>query len=131
MIVLSFCSQIIEAQAAVHQCKATVEFMEKDRIPYPATVNDEGMHKHAQRVGKRLLGEANVLQSPMLMASEDFSFYGERMQSTLFLVGSRNESRKAYYLHSPYFFLNEEVLPIGAAFHAAVAMAYLDHSLDV
>jgi IAA-amino acid hydrolase len=28
-------------------------------------------------------------------------------------------------LHSPYFVIDEDVLPVGAAFHAAVAMEYL------
>jgi len=107
--------------------------MEKVRIPYPSVVNDEGMYTHAKRVGEGLLGEEHVWLSPMIMAAEDFSFYGKRMQSALFNIGIKNESKgDAYPLHSPYFFVDEEVLPIGAAFHAAVAMAYLDSaSLEV
>uniref|UniRef100_A0A9I9EHU6 Uncharacterized protein n=1 Tax=Cucumis melo TaxID=3656 RepID=A0A9I9EHU6_CUCME len=29
-------------------------------------------------------------------------------------------------LHSPYLILDEQVLPLGAALHAAVAISYLD-----
>jgi IAA-amino acid hydrolase len=29
-------------------------------------------------------------------------------------------------LHSPYFVIDEDVLPVGAAFHSAVAMEYLN-----
>lgn len=119
--------EIIEAQSAVHQCTAIVDFMQKDRIPYPPTVNDKAMYNHAKGVGVDLLGEANVGVSPMIMAAEDFSFYGERMQSAIFFVGVKNDSRRVQPLHSPYFVLDEEVLPVGAALHAAVAMAYLDN----
>ena len=29
-------------------------------MPYPATVNDEAMYKHAKSVGETLLGQPNV-----------------------------------------------------------------------
>ena len=47
-------------QAAVQQCNATVDFLEDKLKPYPATVNDEAMYKHAKSVGESLLGEPNV-----------------------------------------------------------------------
>ncbi|XP_020260405.1 IAA-amino acid hydrolase ILR1-like 7 [Asparagus officinalis] len=121
--------EIIEAQSTVHRCTATVDFMEKDRKPYPATINDENMYNHAKIVGETLLGQENVELSPMVMAAEDFSFYGSKMQSAFFSIGSRNESHRGVYpLHSPYFSLDEGVLPIGAAFHASVAISYLDRA---
>lgn len=114
-------------QSAVHQCVATVDFMEKTLVLYPATVNDEGMYTHAKRVGEHLLGDGNVGLSKLVMGAEDFSFYTERMPSTMFNIGIRNESIGAVHLlHSPYFFIDEEALPIGAALHTAIAMSYLD-----
>lgn len=117
-------------QSAVHLCSATVEFMGKGRIAYPATINDEGMYNLAKTIGQDLLGKGNVRENPMTMAAEDFSFYGKRMPSALFFIGINGDSQKnAYPLHSPYFNLDEEALPIGAAFHAAVAMTYLNNPL--
>jgi len=101
--------------------------MENTLIAYPATVNDEGMFNHVKEVGEHLLGEANVELSKLVMGAEDFSFYTRRMPSAAFYIGVRNESiGAAHLLHSPYFFIDEEVLPIGAALHTAVAMSYLD-----
>ncbi|KAL6005367.1 hypothetical protein ACLOJK_005933 [Asimina triloba] len=115
-------------QSAVHQCSATVDFGENKVISYyPATVNDEELYEHTRTVGKGLLGEDNVQVSRMTMGAEDFSFYSQKMPSTMFWVGTRNETTEAIQpLHSPYFFLDERVLPVGAALHAAVAMTYLD-----
>ncbi|KAL6005372.1 IAA-amino acid hydrolase ILR1-like 7 [Asimina triloba] len=119
--------EVIEAQALVHRCTASVDFMENKLIPYPATVNDDAMYRHAKSVGEILLGEDNVQLSEMVMASEDFGFYTQNIPSAYFTVGVGNEilgSTKP--LHSSHFFLDEEVLPIGAALHAAVAMTYLN-----
>lgn len=119
--------EVIEAQAAVHRCTAAVDFTEKTLIPYPATVNDERMYAHAKKVAGDLVGAANVRLSPLIMGAEDFSFYTHRMPSAVFNLGVKNESIGAlHHLHSPYFFVDEEALPIGAAFHAAVALSYLD-----
>ncbi|XP_020090246.1 IAA-amino acid hydrolase ILR1-like 7 isoform X4 [Ananas comosus] len=118
--------EIIEMQAAVHRCNATVDFMEK-LIPYPATVNDEELYAHVKAVGEGLLGEANVQLRPPTMGAEDFSFYSQKMASTMFFIGVGNETMSpTHNLHSPYFVLDEKALPVGAALHAAVAIKYLD-----
>uniref|UniRef100_A0A6N2KFY5 Peptidase M20 dimerisation domain-containing protein n=1 Tax=Salix viminalis TaxID=40686 RepID=A0A6N2KFY5_SALVM len=124
--------QIVEMQAAVHQCTASLDFMEEKMRPYPSTVNDEAMYEHAKQVGEALLGESNVHLAPMTMGAEDFSFYSQKMKAAFFFIGTKNEAvRSVKRLHSPYFVIDEEVLPIGAAFHAAVAISYLDgHAMD-
>ncbi|KAI8014141.1 IAA-amino acid hydrolase ILR1-like 3 [Camellia lanceoleosa] len=119
--------EVIETQAAVHQCTAVVDFMEKKLRPYPPTINDEAMYLHARRIGETLLGEPNVHLIPVSMAAEDFSFYAQKMAATFFMIGTMNETIKSNKgLHSPHFVADEEVLPIGAALHAAVAISYLD-----
>ncbi|CAN6197414.1 unnamed protein product [Urochloa humidicola] len=94
---------------------------------YPAVINDEGMYAHAKEVAQGLLGEENVKLSPPVMCSEDFGFYAQRMAGAFFNIGIRNESTVAtvHPAHSPYFVVDEDVLPIGAAFHASVAIEYL------
>lgn len=65
------------------------------------------------------------VMSPM-MGSEDFSFYQEVMPGYLFFLGMKNETRgKVEPIHSPYFTLNEDALPYGAALHASLALRYL------
>ncbi|KAJ7976179.1 IAA-amino acid hydrolase ILR1 [Quillaja saponaria] len=118
--------EVIEMQTAVHGCSASVDFMENTMRQYPVTINDKAMYQYANRVGEALLGKPNVSILPVIMGAEDFSFYSQKIASSFFFIGTYNETLKSGGLHSPYFFLDEEILPIGAAFHAAVAMSYFD-----
>lgn len=119
--------QVIEGQAAVHRCNAYVDFKEEEYISYPAVVNDNDLHLHVERVGQLLLGPDNVRAAKKVMAGEDFAFYQEVVPGVLYSIGIRNEKVGSIHSpHSPFFFLDEEVLPIGAALHTAVAELYLD-----
>ncbi|XP_022144731.1 IAA-amino acid hydrolase ILR1-like 3 [Momordica charantia] len=118
--------QVIEFQAAVHQCTASIDFMEDVSRFYPATVNDEALYSHVKRVGENLLGESNVHHISMAMAAEDFSFYSQEMPAAFFMIGAKNKTiNSGIPLHSPYLVLDEQVLPVGASLHAAVAISYL------
>ncbi|KAJ0972738.1 hypothetical protein J5N97_020697 [Dioscorea zingiberensis] len=128
--------EIIEAQSAVHHCTATVEFPEMKRRPYglyPPTVNDERMYAHVKMVGEKLVGEANFQRSIPVMGAEDFGFYSQMIPSAVIQLGIKNETLGPFHmLHSPYFFIDEQALPVGAAMYAAVAMFYLDvHSSNL
>ncbi|XVF55801.1 hypothetical protein PTKIN_Ptkin06aG0066000 [Pterospermum kingtungense] len=119
--------EIIEMQAAVHQCSATVDFMEEKHLPNPVMVNDEALYEHVKKVGKTLVGENNVHPLPITMGGEDFSFFAQKTAAAIYVIGIKNETLKSDQpLHSPYFFIDEEALPIGAALNAAVAISYLD-----
>ncbi|KAF5473521.1 hypothetical protein F2P56_010125 [Juglans regia] len=120
--------EVIEAQASVHRCTAMVDFMEDRPMPYPLMVNDEALYEHAKKVGEILLGEPNVQLLPVTMGAEDFSFFSQKSAASIFVVGIKNKTLKSDQpLHSPYFFIDEEALPIGAALHTAVAISYLDN----
>nr|AFK43667.1 unknown [Lotus japonicus] len=124
--------EVIEAQAVVHRCEAYVDFKDEDSTPYPAVVNDNDLHLHVERVGKLLFGPDNVHAGKKVMAGEDFAFYQEVIPGILFSIGIRNEKVGSIHSpHSPLFFLDEEVLPIGAALHTAIAELYLnEHSVQ-
>ncbi|KAK4757413.1 hypothetical protein SAY87_018714 [Trapa incisa] len=118
--------ETIEMQSTVYRCTATIDFFEDSLKPYPTTVNDESMYRHVKEVGEALLGEPNMLLSSMIMAAEDFGFYAQKMPSAMYFIGTKNESSGPHRsLHSPYLEIDEEVLPIGAALHASVAISYL------
>ncbi|KAF5812503.1 putative peptidase M20, bacterial exopeptidase dimerization domain-containing protein [Helianthus annuus] len=118
--------EVVEGQAAVHRCKASVD-MKEDEFPlYPATVNDERLTSHVDRVGSMLLGPHGVKAAKKVMAGEDFAFYQEVIPGVMFGIGIRNEVVGSIHSpHSPYFFLDEDVLPIGAALHTSIAELYL------
>ncbi|WMV08395.1 hypothetical protein MTR67_001780 [Solanum verrucosum] len=111
---------IIETQSGVHECSATVDFMEEMR-PYPPTINDPTIYDHSKRVGEILFG--NTFPS-----FDGCRGLGVLLATAFFFIGTQNKTTSSSVkgLHSPYFTIDEEVLPIGAALHAAFAISYLD-----
>lgn len=113
-------------QASVYRCWAEVDFFEKEYTIYPPTVNDERMYEHVKKVSVDLLGGSNFKEVPPMMGAEDFSFYSQVVPAAFFYIGIRNETLGSTHTgHSPYFMIDEDVLPIGAATHAAIAERYL------
>jgi len=120
--------EIIEKQAAVNGCSGFIDFREDLRPEYPPTVNDKKLYNHVKMVGQILLGVHNVKNEDPTMAAEDFAFYTHTIPGAFLMIGVRNDSiGSTHSLHSPHFFLDEEVLPVGAALHATIAKMYLDH----
>ncbi|KAF8404078.1 hypothetical protein HHK36_008955 [Tetracentron sinense] len=119
--------EVIVEQVSVYRCSATVEFFEKEHRFYPPTVNDEQMYNHVRKVAIDLVGPKNFKVVPPMMGAEDFSFYSEVIPAAFFYIGVRNETLGSIHTgHSPYFMIDEDVLPIGAAAHAAIAERYLN-----
>lgn len=118
--------QVVEGQAAVHRCKGLVDMKDDEYPTYPAVVNDEILTQHVKSVGGLLLGPDKVEMGEKLMAGEDFAFYQQLIPGTMFGIGIRNyDLGSVHSPHSPFFFLDEDVLPIGAALHTALAEVYL------
>uniref|UniRef100_A0A0A9EGW7 Peptidase M20 dimerisation domain-containing protein n=1 Tax=Arundo donax TaxID=35708 RepID=A0A0A9EGW7_ARUDO len=121
--------EVVEGQAAVHRCKGVVEIKGDDYPMYPAVVNDEKLHRHVEGVGRRLLGPDRVKPGEKIMAGEDFAFYQQLVPGVMFGIGIRNkEAGSTRSVHNPHFFVDEDVIPIGAALHTAVAELYLSES---
>uniref|UniRef100_A0ACD5UJ47 Uncharacterized protein n=1 Tax=Avena sativa TaxID=4498 RepID=A0ACD5UJ47_AVESA len=119
--------EVVEGQAAVGRCTATVDFMEEELRPYPATVNDEGMYAHVKAVAEGMLGAANVRLSPQIMGAEDFGFYAQKIPAAFFGLGVRGGGgEEMHHVHTPHLVINEDALPVGAALHAAVAIEFLN-----
>ncbi|GMQ08433.1 hypothetical protein CsSME_00052159 [Camellia sinensis var. sinensis] len=118
--------EVITKQAAVQRCNATVDFLADKKPFFPATINDKGLHEHFQKVAGNMIGIHNVKTMQPLMGSEDFSFYQEVIPGYFFFLGMNNETNgKLASAHSPYFKINEDSLPYGAALHASLASSYL------
>ncbi|KOM27429.1 hypothetical protein LR48_Vigan406s023900 [Vigna angularis] len=125
--------QVVIAQAAVQRCNATVNFLQEQNPFFPVTINDGDLHEHFRSVAGSLLGVNKVNNMQPLMGAEDFSFYQEVIPGYFFMVGMQNASHeKLEQVHSPYFKVNEDVLPYGAALHASLAVSYLlKHPQDI
>jgi jasmonoyl-L-amino acid hydrolase len=84
------------------------------------------MYEHVKNVAVDLLGPGSYNEAPPVMGSEDFTFYSQVIPSAFYYIGVKNEILGSVHQgHSPYFIIDEDVLPVGAAFHAAVAERYI------
>ncbi|KAF5187877.1 N-acetyldiaminopimelate deacetylase [Thalictrum thalictroides] len=119
---------VITGQAAVHRCTAELDFLEEYHPTIPPTFNDERVYEHVRHVSSHIVGEENVRTAPSGMGSEDFAFYLDHVPGSLLFVGTGNEKAESYYpAHSPYYSIDEDVLPIGAAIHASFAHSYIQN----
>ena len=114
-------------QASVFRCTAEVDFFEKEYTVIPPTVNDDQMYELVKKVTIDLLGPTNYQLVPPVMGAEDFSFFSQVVPAAFFHIGIRNETLGSVHTgHSPYFMIDEDSLPIGAATHASIAERYLN-----
>nr|GMD44771.1 IAA-amino acid hydrolase ILR1-like 6 [Ipomoea batatas] len=118
--------EVFTEQASVFRCSATVEFFEDKDTIYPPTVNEERMYEHVKKVAVDLVGPTNFRVVPPMMGAEDFSFYSEVIPAAFYYIGIMNETLGSVHTgHSPRFMIDEDVLHVGAATHAAIAERYL------
>ncbi|KAK4772107.1 hypothetical protein SAY86_013882 [Trapa natans] len=119
-------NEVIVRQAAVQRCNATVDFLTEKKPLFPPAVNRPNLHPHFQRIADDVLGIGKVNNMQPLMGSEDFAFYQEEVPGYFFFLGMAHESLgKLESVHTPYFRVNEDALPYGAALHAALATRFI------
>jgi amidohydrolase len=91
---------------------------------YPATVNSPRESQFAAQVGQRLFGAENVItEHEPTMGGEDFSFMlQERPGAYIFLGQGASHVNEAggCLLHNPNYDFNDEVIPLGAGYLAAL-----------
>ena len=115
--------EFVEGIAAVHRCRARVEFPGTN---FPATVNTPALWDLAREIGGELLGAESVQESPPVMGGEDFAFYTQQVPGCFIGLGIRNEELGSTWgLHHPRFLVDEAALPLGTALHAEFALRSL------
>jgi hippurate hydrolase len=88
---------------------------------YPATVNTEREAEFAARVADMLVGSENVVRDlEPSMGSEDFSFMLQRRPGAYARLG-QGGAEGGCFLHNSRYDFNDEVIPLGAGYLAALA----------
>jgi hippurate hydrolase len=105
-------SKVAEAFGAI----AEIDY----RRGYPATINSAREAQFAARVGERLFGAGNVItEHEPTMGGEDFSYMlAERPGAYVFL--GQGGAPGGCLLHNPNYDFNDEVIPLGAGYLAAL-----------
>jgi hippurate hydrolase len=87
---------------------------------YPATVNSAKEAAFAARVGERIFGKANVVtDAEPTMGGEDFSYMLQARPGAYVWLG-QGGGPGGCFLHNPNFDFNDEVIPLGAGYLAAL-----------
>jgi amidohydrolase len=111
--------RIPEIATAVAQglgASAEVEY----RRGYPATVNTEKEAAFAARVGEKVFGKGNVVtDGEPTMGGEDFSYMLQAKPGAYVFLG-QGGTQGGCYLHNPGYDFNDEVIPLGAGYLAAL-----------
>jgi len=90
------------------------------RRGYPATVNTEKEAVFAARVGEKVFGKGNVVtDGEPTMGGEDFSYMLQAKPGAYVFLGQGGQ-QGGCYLHNPGYDFNDEVIPLGAGYLAAL-----------
>lgn len=87
---------------------------------YPATVNTPAESQFAARVGERVFGKDKVLTAfDPVMGGEDFSYMLLARPGAYVFLG-QGGGPGACFLHNPNYDFNDEIIPLGAGYLAAL-----------
>ena len=96
--------------------RAEVEYLRG----YPATVNSPRQSEFAARVGARIFGAGNVITDfNPVMGGEDFSYMLQAKPGAYVFLG-QGGGPNSCFLHNPGYDFNDEVIPLGAGYLAAL-----------
>lgn len=107
---------------------ATAEASVPDQDGNPVTVNDPALTARMIPSLKAVAGADNVIEPPLQMGAEDFSFYAKEVPSMFFFVGATAKGIDpvtAPSNHSPKFALDEASLDLGLRALLQVTLDYL------
>jgi amidohydrolase len=87
---------------------------------YPATVNSAREAAFAARVGEQVFGKGKVMtDADPTMGGEDFSYMLQAVPGAYVWLG-QGGGPGSCFLHNPNFDFNDEVIPLGAGYLAAL-----------
>jgi amidohydrolase len=96
--------------AEAHGGKAEVEISKG----YPFLENDPKLTQELRTKAIELLGAENVVELPIRLTAEDFSFYAQEIPTCFFRIGVRNEEKGIVYgVHHPKFDIDVNALKVG------------------
>jgi hippurate hydrolase len=87
---------------------------------YPCLMNNEDLTQKAKNVVGQLYENESVITIPSRMSSEDFAYYSHEIPACFFRLGIGKEAG----VHTPYFDVDMNCLPIGAASLASLAIHF-------
>jgi amidohydrolase len=106
---------------------ATVEIARQ----YPVTFNNPELTERMLPTLQRVAGSGNVAIAQQVTAAEDFSFFAQQAPGLFVFLGSNPkgvDSETAPQNHSPFYNVDEGVLPLGVRTLASLALDFLSRN---
>jgi hippurate hydrolase len=118
-------SELVPGIAAAFGAHATLKY---ERL-YPATINTADEAEFAARVAEGVVGSHNVVRDlEPSMGSEDFSFMLHERPGAYARLGQGGDGDgHGCFLHNTRYDFNDDVIPVGAGYFAAL----VEHGLPV
>ena len=117
--------RIREVSAGVcqtYRCRCAYEVLSE----CPSVITDERVTAAAQKSILSVVPQFHVLNSAHGMGSEDFAEIAQRVPSAYYMLGAGPEDpERRFGQHNPKIEFNEDILPVGAAIYAQVAVDWL------
>ncbi|HEY8068242.1 MAG TPA: M20 aminoacylase family protein [Burkholderiales bacterium] len=108
--------EIVAGISAAMGGSADIEY----KLGYPSTINTEREAMFAAKVGERVFGKNNVFtDAEPTMGGEDFSYMLQARPGAYVFLGQGGGPNNCF-LHNPGYDFNDEVIPLGAGFLAAL-----------
>ncbi|WP_373548146.1 M20 family metallopeptidase [Haliscomenobacter sp.] len=96
-------------------------------VGYPCLLNDEALTLRMRESAEDYLGVENVVDLPVRLTAEDFSYYSQEMPACFYRLGTGNVERGITSpVHSDTFDIDEEALKVGAGLMAWLAVRELE-----
>jgi len=87
--------------------------------------NNATLSALVRQVGADLLGTGSVIEAPLEMGGEDFSYYAQSAPGCLFWLGAATAGEPKRLHHHPRFDIDERCLPLGTALLSEISLRYL------
>jgi amidohydrolase len=95
------------------------------RVGYPFLENNPELTEKAKAKAIRVLGQENVVDLPIRLTAEDFSYFSQKTKATFIRIGVKNEAKNIVHpVHNPKFDIDEESMRIGI--QTLLAQVFLD-----
>jgi amidohydrolase len=93
------------------------------RVGYPFVNNDSTLSEETKSWAIEYLGEENVIDLPIRMTGEDFSFYAQKIPGCFYRLGTGNPEKGIVSpIHSSTFNVDENALKTGMGMMAWIAV---------
>ena len=117
--------RVIAGACAMGRCEYTLDY----KRFIPGTINDHDVTMLAKEVCEKIVGAENVKETPLIMGSEDYSYFEQKVPGTYFFLGTGNaEKRTDNPHHHPKFNVDDDALAAGSAMLAGFAWEWLSRN---